>query len=99
MDAAILHCTRGAGIWDWASSDGPGGEPDVVLACAGDVPTMEVLAAVGILGQHLPQLRVRVVNVVDLACCSKDCQRCVEGSGTSWPGRWSLPGRPSIASR
>jgi xylulose-5-phosphate/fructose-6-phosphate phosphoketolase len=66
MDAAILHCTRGAGIWEWASSDGPGDEPDVVLACAGDVPTMEVLAAAGILRQHLPQLRVRVVNVVDL---------------------------------
>jgi xylulose-5-phosphate/fructose-6-phosphate phosphoketolase len=66
MDAAILHCTRGAGIWEWASSDGPGAEPDVVLACAGDVPTLEVLAATDILRQHLPQLRVRVVNVVDL---------------------------------
>jgi len=66
MDAAILHCTRGAGIWEWASSDGPDDEPDVVLACAGDVPTLEVLAATDILRQHLPQLRVRVVNVVDL---------------------------------
>jgi xylulose-5-phosphate/fructose-6-phosphate phosphoketolase len=66
MDAAVLHCTRGAGIWEWASSDGPGDEPDVVLACAGDVPTLEVLAATDILRQHLPQLRVRVVNVVDL---------------------------------
>jgi xylulose-5-phosphate/fructose-6-phosphate phosphoketolase len=66
MDTAILHCTRGAGIWEWASSDGKGGEPDVVLACAGDVPTLEVLAAVSILRQHLPRLRVRVVNVVDL---------------------------------
>jgi len=65
MDAAILHATRGAGIWEWASSDGSG-EPDVVLACAGDVPTLEVLAATDILRQHLPQLRVRVVNVVDL---------------------------------
>jgi xylulose-5-phosphate/fructose-6-phosphate phosphoketolase len=64
--AAVLHCTRGAGIWQWASSDGPGAEPDVVLACAGDVPTMEVLAAADILRQNLPQLRVRVVNVVDL---------------------------------
>jgi xylulose-5-phosphate/fructose-6-phosphate phosphoketolase len=66
MDAAILHCTRGAGIWEWASNDGPGDEPDVVLACAGDVPTLEVLAATSILREHLPQLRVRVVNVVDL---------------------------------
>jgi xylulose-5-phosphate/fructose-6-phosphate phosphoketolase len=66
MDSAILHCTRGAGIWEWASSDGPGAEPDVVLACAGDVPTLEILAATSILRQHLPQLRVRVVNVVDL---------------------------------
>ncbi|MGO8728383.1 MAG: phosphoketolase [Streptosporangiaceae bacterium] len=66
MDEAVLHCTRGAGIWEWASSDGDGGEPDVVLACAGDVPTLEVLAATSILRQHLPGLRVRVVNVVDL---------------------------------
>jgi xylulose-5-phosphate/fructose-6-phosphate phosphoketolase len=65
MDSAILHCTRGAGIFQWASSDG-GGEPDVVLACAGDVPTLEVLAATDLLRQHLPRLRVRVVNVVDL---------------------------------
>jgi xylulose-5-phosphate/fructose-6-phosphate phosphoketolase len=66
MDAAILHCTRGAGIFEWASSDGDGAEPDVVLACAGDVPTLEVLAATDILRQHLPELKVRVVNVVDL---------------------------------
>ncbi len=66
MDAAILHCTRGAGIWEWASNDGPGEEPDVVLACAGDVPTLEILAATSILRQYLPRLRVRVVNVVDL---------------------------------
>jgi xylulose-5-phosphate/fructose-6-phosphate phosphoketolase len=66
MDAAILHCTRGAGIWEWASSDGDGADPDVVLACAGDVPTLEVLAAVSILRDRLPDLRVRVVNVVDL---------------------------------
>jgi xylulose-5-phosphate/fructose-6-phosphate phosphoketolase len=64
--AAILHCARGAGIWEWASSDGGGEEPDVILACAGDVPTLEVLAATDILRQHLPRLRVRVVNVVDL---------------------------------
>jgi xylulose-5-phosphate/fructose-6-phosphate phosphoketolase len=66
MDSAVLHCTRGAGIWQWASSDGPRVEPDVVLACAGDVPTLEVLAAADILRRYLPELRVRVVNVVDL---------------------------------
>jgi xylulose-5-phosphate/fructose-6-phosphate phosphoketolase len=66
MDSAILHCTRGAGIWEWASSDSDGTEPDVVLACAGDVPTLEVLAATDILRRELPELRVRVVNVVDL---------------------------------
>jgi xylulose-5-phosphate/fructose-6-phosphate phosphoketolase len=65
MDSAILHCTRGAGIWDWASNDG-GAEPDVVLGCAGDIPTLEVLAATDILRRELPDLRVRVVNVVDL---------------------------------
>jgi xylulose-5-phosphate/fructose-6-phosphate phosphoketolase len=65
MDRAILHCTRGIGIWDWASSD-QGGEPDVVIASAGDVPTLEALAAVDLLRQHLPELRVRFVNVVDL---------------------------------
>jgi xylulose-5-phosphate/fructose-6-phosphate phosphoketolase len=65
MDQAEAHCTRGIGIWDWASSDS-GGEPDVVMACAGDVPTLETLAAVDLLRRHLPDLRVRVVNVVDL---------------------------------
>jgi len=64
-EAARLHCTRGIGMFEWAGNDG-GGDPDVVLACAGDVPTMEVLAAVAILREHLPDLRVRVVNVVDL---------------------------------
>jgi xylulose-5-phosphate/fructose-6-phosphate phosphoketolase len=65
MDEAVIHCTRGVGIWDWASND-EGGEPDVVLACCGDVPTLETLAATAILREHLPDLRVRVVNVVDL---------------------------------
>jgi xylulose-5-phosphate/fructose-6-phosphate phosphoketolase len=65
IDDAILHCARGIGIWDWASND-DGGEPDVVMACAGDVPTMETLAAVSLLREHLPDLKVRVVNVVDL---------------------------------
>jgi xylulose-5-phosphate/fructose-6-phosphate phosphoketolase len=67
MDEAIIHCTRGAGIWEWASSDAdPTGPPDVVMACCGDTPTLETLAAVSLLRQHLPSLRVRVVNVVDL---------------------------------
>jgi xylulose-5-phosphate/fructose-6-phosphate phosphoketolase len=65
IDAAIRHCEIGIGIWQWASNDG-GGEPDVVMACAGDVPTMETLAAVDILRTHLPTLKIRVVNVVDL---------------------------------
>jgi len=65
MDQAIVHCTEGVGIWAWASSD-QGDEPDVVMACCGDTPTLEVLAAVSILREHLPTLRVRVVNVVDL---------------------------------
>jgi xylulose-5-phosphate/fructose-6-phosphate phosphoketolase len=65
MDEAIAHCARGLGIWDWASSDAAG-DPDVVLACAGDVPTLETVAAAALLREHLPDLRVRVVNVVDL---------------------------------
>jgi xylulose-5-phosphate/fructose-6-phosphate phosphoketolase len=65
MEAAIKHCEAGIGIWGWASND-LGEEPDVVMACAGDVPTLEILAAVGMLRQHFPDLKVRVVNVVDL---------------------------------
>jgi xylulose-5-phosphate/fructose-6-phosphate phosphoketolase len=65
MDQAVKHCTAGLGIWEWASND-EGREPDVVMACAGDVPTLEILAAVALLREHLPQLKVRVVNVVDL---------------------------------
>ncbi|BAZ39135.1 putative phosphoketolase [Calothrix sp. NIES-4101] len=65
MDAAIKHCSKGLGIWEWASND-IGGEPDVVMACAGDVPTLETLAAVDILRSHVPSLKVRVVNIVDL---------------------------------
>lgn len=64
IDAAVRHCTVGAGIWQWASNDG--GEPDVVMACAGDVPTLETLAAVTLLRSYLPGIRIRVVNVVDL---------------------------------
>ncbi len=65
MDQAIKHCTAGIGIWEWASND-KGGEPDVVMACCGDVPTLETLAAVDLLRTHVPQLKVRVVNVVNL---------------------------------
>ena len=65
MDAAVAHCTQGIGIWHWASND-QDVEPDVVMACAGDVPTLETLAAVSLLRRHLPDLRVRVINVVDL---------------------------------
>jgi xylulose-5-phosphate/fructose-6-phosphate phosphoketolase len=65
MDDAVTHCTRGLGVWEWASNE-EGGEPDVVMACAGDIPTLETLAAVSLLREHLPELRVRVVNVVDL---------------------------------
>lgn len=65
MDAAVVHCTEGIGIWQWASND-QGGEPDVVMVCAGDTPTLELLAAVSILHEQLPKLKVRVVNVVDL---------------------------------
>ena len=64
IDAAVRHCTAGAGIWDWASNDA--GEPDVVMACAGDVPTLETLAAVTLLHEYVPDIRLRVVNVVDL---------------------------------
>jgi xylulose-5-phosphate/fructose-6-phosphate phosphoketolase len=65
MDAAVVHCTEGIGIWPWASND-QGGEPDVVMACCGDTPTLEILAAVSILREHLPDLKIRVINVVDL---------------------------------
>jgi xylulose-5-phosphate/fructose-6-phosphate phosphoketolase len=65
MDAAVKHCTAGLGIWQWASTD-EGGEPDVVMACAGDIPTLETLAAVDWLRRHIPRLKIRVVNVVDL---------------------------------
>jgi xylulose-5-phosphate/fructose-6-phosphate phosphoketolase len=65
MDAAVKHCTAGLGIWEWASND-QGGDPDVVMACCGDVPTMETLAAIELLRQHFRELKVRVVNVVDL---------------------------------
>jgi xylulose-5-phosphate/fructose-6-phosphate phosphoketolase len=65
MEDAVLHCTRGLGIWEWASND-EDGKPDVVMACCGDTPTLETLAAVDLIRQHLPELKVRVINVVDL---------------------------------
>jgi xylulose-5-phosphate/fructose-6-phosphate phosphoketolase len=65
MDAAEKHCTEGIGIWQWASND-QGSEPDVILACCGDTPTLEIIAAVSILREHLPELKIRVINVVDL---------------------------------
>jgi xylulose-5-phosphate/fructose-6-phosphate phosphoketolase len=65
MDAAVVHCTEGIGIWQWASND-QGSEPDVVMACCGDTPTLETMAAVSILREHLPDLKIRVINVVDL---------------------------------
>lgn len=65
MDAAVVHCTEGIGIWQWASND-HNGDPDVVMACCGDTPTLEILAAVSILREYLPELKIRVINVVDL---------------------------------
>src|SRR4029077_6737260 len=65
MDQAISHCAAGIGIWDFASNDS-GGDPDVVMACAGDVPTLETLAAISLMREHLPALKIRMVNVVDL---------------------------------
>ena len=65
MDEAIKHCTAGVSIWEWASND-KGGEPDVVMACCGDVPTLETLAAVDLIRRHVPELKVRVINVVNL---------------------------------
>jgi xylulose-5-phosphate/fructose-6-phosphate phosphoketolase len=73
MDEAVEHCTKGIGVWDWASND-EDGEPDVVMACAGDVPTLETLAAVSILRTHLPALKIRVVNVVDLMRLEPDTE-------------------------
>ena len=73
MDEAIRHCRRGIGVWKWASNDN-GGEPDVVMACSGDVPTLETLAAVDLIRRHLPDLRVRVVNVVDLMRLQQDTE-------------------------
>jgi xylulose-5-phosphate/fructose-6-phosphate phosphoketolase len=72
MDEAVAHCTRGLGIWPWAGTDDD--EPDVVLACAGDIPTLETVAAAALLHTHLPQLKVRVINVVDLMRLQPDTE-------------------------
>src|SRR5207302_2611969 len=77
IESAVRHCTAGLGIWEWASNDD--GSPDVVMACAGDVPTLETLAAVSLLREHIPDLRIRVVNVVDLmALADRAMQRFTE---------------------
>jgi xylulose-5-phosphate/fructose-6-phosphate phosphoketolase len=73
MDEAVAHCARGIGIWDWASTD-TGAEPDLVMACAGDVPTLETMAAVAILRERFPDLKIRVVNVVDLMRLQPDTE-------------------------
>ena len=73
MDEAVIHCTRGLGIWEWASND-EGDKPDVVLACAGDIPTLETIAAAALLRERLPDLNVRVVNVVDLMRLQPDTE-------------------------
>jgi xylulose-5-phosphate/fructose-6-phosphate phosphoketolase len=73
MESAVKHCTAGLGIWKWASND-EGGEPDVVMVCAGDVPTLETLAAVEMLRQHFPELKIRVINVVDLMALQPQCE-------------------------
>jgi len=73
MEEAVEHCTKGIGIWNWASSD-QGSEPDIVMACCGDVPTLETLAAVSILRQYLPDLKIRVINVVDLMKLQPDTE-------------------------
>jgi xylulose-5-phosphate/fructose-6-phosphate phosphoketolase len=94
MDDAIIHCTRGAGIWEWASND-VSGEPDVVMGCCGDIPTLETMAAVAILREHLPALKVRVVNVVDLMRLQDSSEH---PHGMSNPEFDALfpPGRPAI---
>jgi xylulose-5-phosphate/fructose-6-phosphate phosphoketolase len=74
MDDAIAHCTRGLGIWDWAGTEVGGEQPDVVLGCAGDVPTLETLAAASLLREHIPSLKVRVVNVIDLMRLQSDSE-------------------------
>ncbi len=101
MDAAVVHCTKGIGIWDWASTDA-GAEPDVVLGCAGDVPTMETLAAVELLRGWFPDLRIRVVNVVDLSASRTTAGTpmvCPTGSSTPCSPPTSRCSSPTTAIR
>ncbi len=98
MDEAVLHCTRGIGIWEWASGDGSGesgGDPDVVLACCGDIPTLETLAAVSMLRRHVPQLHVRVVNVVDVMRLQPDSEHPHGMSDTEFDTLFT-PDRPVV---
>ncbi len=85
MEAAVIHCTEGLGIWQWASND-QDDEPDVVMACCGDTPTLEIMAAVSILRQHLPALRIRVINVVDLMRLQPECEHPHGLSETDYDG-------------
>jgi xylulose-5-phosphate/fructose-6-phosphate phosphoketolase len=73
MEAAIVHCSEGIGIWNWASND-EGTEPDIIMACCGDIPTLEILAAASIIREHLPELKIRVINIVDLMKLQSDTQ-------------------------
>jgi xylulose-5-phosphate/fructose-6-phosphate phosphoketolase len=95
MDEAIKHCDVGIGIWDWASNDADGSEPDVVMACAGDVPTLETIAAVDLLRKHLPELKIRVVNVVDLMTLQPKDQHPHGTSDAEFDGIFTL-NRPVI---
>jgi xylulose-5-phosphate/fructose-6-phosphate phosphoketolase len=94
-DEAEAHCAAGAGIWDWAGTSREGEEPDVVLACAGDVPTLETIAAAGLLREHVPGLKVRVVNIVDLMALQPDSVH-PHGLGDTDFDRLFTPGRPVI---
>jgi xylulose-5-phosphate/fructose-6-phosphate phosphoketolase len=95
MDEAIKHCDVGIGIWDWASNDADGSEPDLVMACAGDVPTLETIAAVELLRKHLPDLKIRVVNVVDLMTLQPKNEHPHGISDTDFDGIFTLD-RPVI---
>jgi xylulose-5-phosphate/fructose-6-phosphate phosphoketolase len=95
MDQAVRHCDVGIGIWDWASNDPDGSEPDVVMACAGDVPTLETIAAVSLLRKHLPELKIRVVNVVDLMTLQPKDEHPHGISDTDFDGLFTLD-RPVI---
>ena len=95
MEEAVEHCTRGVGIWPWASND-DGEEPDVVLACAGDIPTLETLSAASILRERLPELKVRVINVVDLMRLEPDIGAPTRTARIASSTRCSRARRPVI---